>query len=69
MVEANGTACSSVTKSPRMAVFQCDSTSASLHPNASYNITAVDSDGHVFSLSCSTPNHRENTCELTLFGN
>ena len=63
MVEANGAACSSVTISPRMSVFQCDS----LHPNT-YNITAVDSDGHVDFLSCSTPNHRENTCELKLFG-
>ena len=64
MVEANGEACSSVRVSPRMAVFQCDS----LHPDTSYNITAVDSHGHVDSLSCSTPNHREHTCELKLFG-
>ena len=59
VVEANGTACSSVTKSPRMAVFQC----GSLRPNTSYNITAVDSDGHVFSLSCSTSSNKENRSE------
>ena len=62
MVEANGTACSSVTKLPRMAVFQCDS----LHPNTSYNITAVDGDGHVDSLHCSTANHMETISELKL---
>ena len=43
VVEANTAACRSVSQSPRMAVFQCDS----LRPRTSYNITAVDSDGHV----------------------
>ena len=65
MVKANGTVCSSVTKSLRMAVFQC----GSLHPNTSYNITAVESDGHVYSLSCSTHNHRESICELKILRN
>ena len=63
MVKANGIACRSVTESPRMAVFQC----SSLHPNTSYNITAVDSDGHVYSLSCMTSNHKETIGELKLF--
>ena len=62
VVEANGAACSSVTKLPRMAVFQCDG----LHPNTSYNITAVESDGHVDSLHCSTANYKETISELKL---
>ena len=63
MVKANGTACSSMTKLPRVAVFQC----GSLHPSTTYNITAMDSNGHVFSLSCNTP--KENICELKLLRN
>ena len=49
-VEANGTECTSVMESPRMALFQCDG----LEPSISYNIRAMDSDGHVDSFTCST---------------
>ena len=59
MVKVNGTACSSVTKSPRMTVFQC----GNLRSNTSYNITAVDIDGHVSSLSCNTSSNKENRSE------
>ena len=59
-VEANGTECTSVMKSPRMAVFQCDG----LEPSISYNIRVMDSDGHVDSLTCSTAD--DNRGELKL---
>ena len=59
MVEANRVACSSVSQLPRMAVFQC----VGLCPSTSYNITAVDSDGHVDSLTCSTAKEEENQCK------
>ena len=59
MVEANRSACSSISQLPRMAVFQC----VGLRPSTSYNITAVDSDGHVDSLTCSTAKKEENQCK------
>ena len=59
MVKANRAACSSVSQSPRMAVFQC----VGLHPSTSYNITAVDSDGHVDALTCSTAKEEEHLCK------
>ena len=65
MVKANGTVCNFIRESPRMAVFQC----GSLHPSTSYNITAVDGDRHVYSLSCSTADQKENACELKMLRN
>ena len=59
VVEANSAACSSVSQSPRMAVFQC----VGLHPSTSYNITAVDSDGRVDALTCSTVKKEEHPCK------
>ena len=58
MVEANRAACRSVSQSSGRAVFQC----VGLRPSTSYNITAVDSDGHVDSLTCSTAK-KENICK------
>ena len=59
VVEANRAACSSVSQSSRTAVFQC----VGLRPSTSYNITAVDSDGHVDSLTCSTVKKEEHQCK------
>ena len=56
VVEASRAACRSVSQSPRMAVFQC----VDLRPSTSYNITAVDSDGHVDALTCSTAKKEKN---------
>ena len=56
VVEANRAACSSVSQSPRMTVFQC----VGLRPSTSYNITAVDNDGHVDALTCSTAKEEKN---------
>ena len=60
VVEANRAACISVSQSPRTAVFQC----VGLRPSTSYNITAVDSDGHVDSLTCSTAKKEEHLSKL-----
>ena len=59
VVEANKAACFSISQSPRRAVFQC----VGLRPSTSYNITSVDSDGNVDSLTCSTPKKEENLCK------
>ena len=59
VIEANKAACFSISQSPRMAVFQC----VGLRPSTSYNITAVDSDGHVDSLTCSTAKEEEHQCK------
>ena len=61
MVEANKAACRFVSQSSGTAVFQC----VGLRPSTSYNITAVDSAGHVDSLTCSTAKKEENLCKYT----